>query len=202
MKKPPPLTSLLCANLLVAAVFVARRAAPVPPAPAPLAVPAPELPPPPLRVQPQSGGASGSCDDDFGGGYLSRWRQGRAELCGRGGGRGGGASSVECWAQPGGPLVACLSSNLIASPSSAALPPAPGARRPPPRAGLSCGGGGLRELPAASRPGLRAWLGGAAAAGGLDAGAVRRLCGSARAVRTPVLVVQRYDTINTYHAFE
>jgi hypothetical protein len=76
-----------------------------------------------------------ACEHDFGGEYMRRWEQGRHDICPPHAGWVrthtplGAASKVQCWETESGPLVACLSTNVIVKPSG-------GGRA---TTGLSCG---------------------------------------------------------------
>ncbi|KIZ03238.1 hypothetical protein MNEG_4721 [Monoraphidium neglectum] len=123
-------------------------------------------------------------------------------------------SSVACWAHPAVALAACASKNLVWRPAAALESQ---------QVGLSCGGGGMNRtglgsgnhsmnstaggplppavapLPPAARGPLREWLGAVVA---LRQGEVRRACGAESAIVDQVLLVHRYDTINTFHSME
>jgi hypothetical protein len=82
-----------------------------------------------------------ACEHDFGGAYMRRWEEGRHDICPPHAGWVrthtplGAASKVQCWELDSGPLVACLSSNLIARPSGGGSA----------TAGLSCGAWSRKE---------------------------------------------------------
>lgn len=138
--------------------------------------------------------AAAGCDAAFGGAYLEAWRAAGSVLCPASGGGGAGASgAISCFQNPAAPLTACVSRDLVASPSGF----------PGKQAGYTpCGEG--THLPAGARPALRRWLAPDLTAP-LSPEQVAAACGgggSGGAITAPVLLVHRDDTVNTFHALE